>query len=133
MRRIPQQMASLKAGRWQIGVGHSLREKTLGIYGYGRIGSVVAGYGKAFGMKVLVWARAGSLDRARSDGYAVASSKEAFFSECDVISLHMRLVDATRGIVSAHDLARMKPSALLVNTSRAPLIEPGALIDALKN
>ena len=132
MRQVPQQMAALKAGKWQIGVGSSLRGKTLGIYGYGRIGSVVAGYGKAFGMNVVVWARAGSLERARSDGYAVAPSKEAFFSECDVISLHMRLVEGTRGIVTANDLARMKPTALLVNTSRAPLIAPGALIAALK-
>jgi D-3-phosphoglycerate dehydrogenase len=132
MREIPQQMAALKAGKWQIGVGNTVRGKTLGIYGYGRIGNVVAGYGKAFGMKVLVWARVASLERARSDGYATASSKEAFFSECDVISLHMRLVDATRGIVTAADLARMKPTALLVNTSRAPLIERGALLAALK-
>ena len=132
VRQIPQQMSALKAGKWQIGVGQGLRDKTLGIYGYGRIGSTVAGYGKAFGMKVLVWAREESLKRARSDGYAVASSKEAFFSECDVLSLHMRLVDATLGIVTASDLARMKPTALLVNTSRAPLIEPGALLSALK-
>ncbi len=132
MREIPQQMAALKAGKWQIGVGNSLHGKRLGIYGYGRIGSVVAGYGKPFGMDVLVWAREGSLERARSDGYAVARSKEAFFLECDVISLHMRLVEGTRGIVTADDLARMKPTALLVNTSRAPLIEPGALIAALR-
>src|SRR5947208_9938538 len=132
MREIPQQMAALKAGKWQIGVGNTLRDKTLGIYGYGRIGSVVAGYGKAFGMKVLVWARESSLARARADRYAVARSKEAFFERCDVISLHMRLVDATRGIVTAADLARMKPTALLVNTSRAPLIEPGALVTALR-
>ena len=132
MRQIPQQMAALKAGNWQIGVGHTLRGKTLGIYGYGRIGSVVAGYGKAFGMKVLVWAREASLARAQADGYAAAKSKEAFFEECDVISLHMRLVDATRGIVTAADLARMKPTALIVNTSRAPLIEPGALVNALR-
>jgi D-3-phosphoglycerate dehydrogenase len=132
MRQIPQQMASLKAGRWQIGVGETLRGKTLGIYGYGRIGSVVAGYGKAFGMNVLVWAREASLARARSDGYSTAASKNAFFEECDVISLHMRLVDATRGIVTVADLARMKPASLLVNTSRAPLIEPGALVHALQ-
>jgi D-3-phosphoglycerate dehydrogenase len=132
MRQVPQQMSALKAGKWQIGVGNSLHGKTLGIYGYGRIGSVVAGYGKAFGMNVLVWAREGSLERARSDGHAVAPGKEAFFSECDVISLHMRLVEATRGIVTAKDLARMKPTALLVNTSRAPLIERGALIAALE-
>jgi D-3-phosphoglycerate dehydrogenase len=133
MRQLPQQVAALKAGPWQVGVGHTLRGKTLGVYGYGRIGSVVAGYGKAFGMNVRVWARSGSRERARSDGYGVARSKEAFFSQCDVISLHMRLVDATRGIVTARDLARMKPTALLVNTSRAPLIEPGALVAALKS
>jgi D-3-phosphoglycerate dehydrogenase / 2-oxoglutarate reductase len=132
MRQIPQQMSSLKAGKWQIGVGTTLRDKTLGIYGYGRIGSVVAGYGKVFGMKVMVWAREASLAKARADGHAVARSKESFFEECDVITLHMRLVAATRGIVRAGDLARMKPTALIVNTSRAPLIEPGALVDALR-
>jgi D-3-phosphoglycerate dehydrogenase len=132
MRQVPQQMAALKAGKWQIGVGNDLRGKTLGIYGYGRIGSVVAGYGKAFGMNILVWAREGSLNQARSDGYATARSKEQFFSDCDVLSLHMRLIDATRGIVTGQDLARMKPTALLVNTSRAGLIEPGALLAALK-
>ena len=132
MREIPQQMASLKAGHWQIGVGHTVRGKTLGIYGYGRIGAVVAGYGKAFGMNVLVWAREKALEKARADGYATAASKEAFFEQCDVLSLHMRLVDATRGIVKAKDLARMKPTALLVNTSRAPLIEPNALVNALR-
>jgi D-3-phosphoglycerate dehydrogenase len=131
-RQIPQQMAALQAGRWQIGVGSTLRDKTLGIYGYGRIGSVVAGYGRAFGMTVLVWARDSSRARAASDGHEVALSKEAFFEECDVLSLHMRLVDETRGLVTAADLARMKPSGLLVNTSRAPLIEPGALVDALR-
>jgi D-3-phosphoglycerate dehydrogenase / 2-oxoglutarate reductase len=132
MRQIPQQMASLQAGTWQIGVGTTLREKTLGIYGYGRIGSVVAGYGEAFGMKVLIWARPATLDQARADGYATAASKEAFFETCDIISLHMRLVPATRHIVTAGDLARMKPTALLVNTSRAPLIEPDALVNALR-
>jgi D-3-phosphoglycerate dehydrogenase len=125
-------MASLKAGHWQIGVGNTLRGKTLGIYGYGRIGAVVAGYGKAFGMNVLVWAREKALEKARVDGYATAAGKAAFFEQCDVVSLHMRLVDATRGIVKAEDLARMKPTALLVNTSRAPLIEPNALVNALR-
>src|SRR5450631_3752723 len=125
-------MASLQAGHWQIGVGHTLRGKTLGIYGYGRIGAVVAGYGRAFGMRVLVWAREPALARARADGYEMAAGKDEFFESCDVISLHMRLVDATRGIVTASDLARMKPSALLVNTSRAPLIEPSALVNALR-
>jgi D-3-phosphoglycerate dehydrogenase len=132
MRAIPQQMAAMKAGNWQIGVGHTLRGKTLGIYGYGRIGAVVAGYGRAFGMKVSVWAREPALAQARADGYEIADSKAAFFEQCDVLSLHMRLVDATRGIVTSGDLARMKPTALLVNTSRAPLIEPGALVNALR-
>jgi D-3-phosphoglycerate dehydrogenase / 2-oxoglutarate reductase len=133
MRQLPQQVAALKDGRWQLDLGHTLRGKTLGVYGYGRIGSVVANYGKAFGMNVWVWARESSRGRARNDGSTVAPSKEALFAECDVISLHMRLVDATRGIVTANDLARMKPTALLVNTSRAGLIEPGALVAALKN
>jgi D-3-phosphoglycerate dehydrogenase len=132
VRKIPQQMESLKAGKWQMGVGTTLRGKTLGIYGYGRIGGVVASYGRAFGMNVQVWARPQTLEAARKDGYTTAASKEAFFAECDVISLHMRLVDATRHIVKAADLARMKPTALLVNTSRAPLIEPGALAEALR-
>jgi D-3-phosphoglycerate dehydrogenase len=131
-RQIPQQMNALRAGKWQIGVGSSLRGKTLGVYGYGRIGAVVAGYARAFGMKVLVWARDASLARARADGYVAAPSREAFFGECDIISLHMRLNEATRGIVNAGDLARMKPTALIVNTSRAALIEPGALVHALK-
>jgi D-3-phosphoglycerate dehydrogenase len=132
MRHIPQQVAALKAGVWQTGVFHTLRGKTLGIFGYGRIGAVVAGYGKAFGMNVLVWAREASLERARADGYATAASKAQFFTDVDVLSLHMRLVDATRGIVKAADLAQMKPSSLLVNTSRAGLIEPGALVDSLR-
>ena len=131
VRQIPQQMSSLKAGRWQIGVGTSVRGKTLGIFGYGRIGGAVAGVGKAFGMNVLVWAREASRERARADGYDSAPSKAEFFEQCDVITLHMRLVDATRGIVTAEDLARMKPTALIVNTSRAPLIAPGALVEAL--
>ena len=133
MRQLPQQMAALRAGKWQIGVGSTLRGKTLGIFGYGRIGAVVAGYGKAFGMDVVVWAREDSRARAAADGYRVASGKEAFFAACDVVSLHMRLVPATRGIVTRDDLARMKPSALLVNTSRAGLVAPGALVAGLRN
>ena len=132
MRQIPQAMYALRAGTWQIGVGNSVRGKTLGIYGYGRIGAAVAGYGKAFGMNVLVWAREPSRQRAAADGYQAAPSKHAFFESCDVISLHMRLVKETRGIVTRNDLSCMKPTALLVNTSRAPLIEPGALVDALR-
>jgi D-3-phosphoglycerate dehydrogenase len=132
-RQIPQQMAALREGTWQIGVGSTLRGRTLGIFGYGRIGSVVAGYGRAFGMRVIVWARPQSLERARADGYETAADKAAFFSACDVLSLHMRLVDATRGIVGPDDLARMKASAILVNTSRAELIRSGALDAALAN
>jgi D-3-phosphoglycerate dehydrogenase len=132
VRQIPQQMESLKRGNWQIGVGYTLRGKTLGIFGYGRIGVAVAGYAKAFGMNVLVWAREKSREQARADGYAVASDKAVFFAQCDVLSLHMRLVDATRGIVTAEDLARMKPTALIVNTSRAGLIAKGALESALR-
>src|SRR5690349_24343468 len=131
-RMIPQQVASLKAGNWQFGVGSTIRGKTLGIYGYGRIGAVVAGYARAFGMRVLVWAREPAMAKARSDGHDTAASKAAFFQQCDYISLHMRLVDATRGIVKADDLARMKPSSILVNTSRAGLIAPGALVEALR-
>jgi len=132
-RQIPQQMRSLQQGSWQIGVGHTLRGKTLGIHGYGRIGAAVAGYGRAFGMNVLVWARDASRQRARDEGYETAASREALYEQSDVVSLHMRLVSATRGIVTAADLQRMKPSALLVNTSRAGLIEPGALVAALRS
>jgi len=132
MRDIPRQVASLKTGGWQSGVGRSLRRKTLGIYGYGRIGQMVAGYGTAFGMNVLVWARPDSLSRARADDRTTAESKESFFETCDVLCLHMRLVPATRGIVTRDDLRRMKPTALFVNTSRAGLIEPGALVEALR-
>jgi D-3-phosphoglycerate dehydrogenase len=131
-RMIPQQVASLKAGHWQFGVGSTVRGKTFGVYGYGRIGAVVAGYAKAFGMKVMVWAREPAMAKARDDGHESATSKAAFFEQCDFISLHMRLVDATRGIVRAEDLARMKPTATLVNTSRAGLIEPNALANALR-
>jgi D-3-phosphoglycerate dehydrogenase / 2-oxoglutarate reductase len=132
MRRIPQQMNALRAGKWQTEIGRTLLGKTLGIYGYGRIGGVVASYGRAFGMKVVAWGRQPSLARAVADGYEAADDKTAFFSTCDVLSLHMRLVDATRGIVTASDLGAMKPTSLLVNTSRAGLIESGALVDALR-
>jgi D-3-phosphoglycerate dehydrogenase / 2-oxoglutarate reductase len=132
LRRIPQEAAGLRAGRWQSSVGLGLHGRTLGIYGYGRIGAVVAGYGKAFGMKVLVWAREASLAKARADGHAAATSKEALFEQSDVLSLHLRLVDATRGVVGRGDLARMKTTALLVNTSRAGLIAEGALETALR-
>jgi D-3-phosphoglycerate dehydrogenase / 2-oxoglutarate reductase len=132
MRRIPQQVAAMKLGQWQTGVGRSLRGKILGIYGYGRIGRVVAGYGRAFGMKVAILARPGNSQIAAADGFEVAGSKPEFFAECDVLSLHMRLVAETREIVSLNDLLRMKPTALLVNSSRAGLIAPGALVTALQ-
>ena len=131
-REIPQNVAGLKAGKWQTGIGNTLRGKTLGIYGYGRIGGAVAKVGVAIGLEILVWSREASRDKARAEGYAVAASKEAFFAECDVLSLHMRLVDATRGIVKRADLMRMKPTAIFVNTSRAGLLEEGALVEALK-
>ena len=133
MRQIPQQMASLRAGNWQCGVGRTVRGKTLGIYGWGRIGGAVAEYARAFGMNVLVWAREASRQRARKDGWDAAASKEEFFERCDIVSLHMRLLDATRGIVTEADLRRMKPDALIVNTSRAGLIAPGALVSALRS
>ena len=131
MRQIPQQAYALRGGQWQTGVGHTLRGRTLGIHGYGRIGATVAGYGRAFGMRVLVWAREASMARARADGHDVASSAREFYASCDVVSLHMRLVKETRSIVRKDHLLCMKPAALLVNTSRAQLIEPGALVDAL--
>lgn len=131
-RAIPQQMASLRAGTWQCGVGRSLRGRTLGIHGWGRIGRAVAEYGRAFGMRVIVWAREESRARAAAEGFETAPDRAAFYSECDVLSLHMRLVEATRHGITAEDLARMKPDALLVNTSRAGLIAPGALVDALR-
>ena len=131
-RQLPQQVAALKAGRWQIGVGSTLGGKTLGIYGYGRIGAAVAGYGRAFGMRVVIWSGPESRARAVADGYEVAASREDFFNSADVVSLHVRLYPATRGMVTADDLARMKPTAILINTSRAGLIAPGALVDALR-
>lgn len=133
MRQIPQQMASLQAGNWQLAPGKSLRGRTIGIFGYGRIGRAVADYANAFGMKVVFWASEQSRIRAREDGMTVAESKQDFFSRCDVITLQLRLYDSTRGIVTGNDLAQMKPDALLVNTSRAPLIEEGALVSALKS
>jgi D-3-phosphoglycerate dehydrogenase len=132
VRQIPQQVAALRAGTWQTGVGTTLRGKTLGVFGYGRIGRVVADYGRAFGLHVLVWGRPESRQTAEDDGLEVAESLDAFFATSDVVSLHLRLVDATRGIVTTDALGLMKPTALLVNTSRAGLIEPGALVQALR-
>ncbi len=133
MREIPQHMQSFRDGKWQYGVSQSLRHKTLGVYGYGRIGKEILRYGEVFGMNTLVWASEGSRERARADGVDVAGSREEFFEKCDVISLHVRLYPATHGIITADDLARMKPTALIVNTSRSLLIEPGALVTALQN
>lgn len=140
-RRLPQYIANLKAGQWQtvsaapernFRLGVALKGRTLGIWGYGKIGRMLAGYGKAFGMQVLVWGSQGSREQAARDGCRSAGSQEELFSESDVLSLHLRLVDATRGIVTAQDLGRMKPDALFVNTSRAELVEPGALEAALR-
>lgn len=143
LRRLPAYMANLYAGRWQqsvpprpgaplAGLGESLHGKTLGIWGYGRIGQLVAGYGRAFGMQVQVHGRAASLQAAAADGLVAVEDKRAFFASSDVLSLHLRLTDATRGGVTATDLAAMQPTALLVNTSRAELIAPGALATALQ-
>ena len=132
MRQIPQQMESLKAGNWQMGVGHSVRHKTMGIWSYGRLGKAVAGYAKAFGMDVQVWGGEQSCAAAVADGFRKADSREAFFATSDVVCLLVRLYPATRGMFKASDLALMKPDSLLVNTSRAPLIEEGALYEALK-
>jgi D-3-phosphoglycerate dehydrogenase len=133
MRGLPRQVASCKAGEWQAGVGRSLIGKTLGLYGYGRIAKVVARYGAAFDMRILVWASPQSRQAAHDDGLEVAAGKADFFAKSDVLSLHMRLVPATRAIVKRADLQAMKPGALLVNTSRAGLIEPGALVAALRD
>jgi D-3-phosphoglycerate dehydrogenase len=132
VRRIPQEMIAMRAGKWQAySIGTGLRGKTLGILGYGKIGAVVAGYGRAFGMNVIAWGRPSTLEKAKADGYTPAASREAFFADADVVSIHVRLIDATRGMVTAEDLGRMKPSAVFVNTSRAGLVVPGALEAAL--
>jgi D-3-phosphoglycerate dehydrogenase / 2-oxoglutarate reductase len=133
MRNIPFESAALRAGRWQSTIGPGLRGRTLGIYGFGRLGSMVAQIGAAFGMKLLVWGRQGSLERAAAEGFAVAASKQALFEQSDVLSLHLRLNADTTGLIGPDDLARMKPTALLVNTSRAELIQPGALVAALQS
>ena len=132
MRRIPQQMTSLRSGHWQESVGHTLAGRTLGLFGYGRIAEVVSGYGRAFGMPVLVWARPESRARASAAGLEVALGKQELFERSDVLSVHLRLVAETRGIVTADDLARMQSTSLFVNTSRAGLVESGALVDALR-
>lgn len=143
MRRLPQYIGNLKHGAWQqsglkalsmppnFGLGMVLKGKTLGLWGYGKIGRLVAGYGRAFGMEVQVWGSEASRLAAQSDGYRAAESREAFFESSDVLSLHLRLCEATRGLITPEDLARMKPTALFVNTSRAELVTDGALVSAL--
>ena len=143
MRRLPQYIANLKHGAWQqsglktasmppnFGIGMKLEGKTLGVWGYGKIGQRIASYGRAFGMQVTVWGSESSRDKARADGHLPAPTREAFFEVCDVLSVHLRLVPATRGIVTMDDLSRMKPTALFVNTSRAELLTEGALVSAL--
>jgi D-3-phosphoglycerate dehydrogenase len=143
MRRLPQYIGNLKHGAWQqsglkaagmppnFGIGSVLRGKTLGIWGYGKIGQLLAGYGRAFGMQVLVWGREASREKARADGLLAADSREDFFAQCDVLTVHLRLNDETRSIVTLEDLSRMKPTALFVNTSRAELLQEGALVSAL--
>lgn len=132
LRSIPREVQRMKDGKWQGSVGTGLNGRTLGIYAFGKIGSIVARVGKAFGMRVVCWGREGSTGRAREAGFEVAASREAFFAEADVLCIHLPLNAETRGIVKAQDLARMKPAALIVNTSRAPIIESGALVEALK-
>ena len=143
MRRLPQYIGNLKHGAWQqsglkaasmppnFGLGLVLRGRMLGIWGYGRIGQLVAGYGRAFGMQVVVWGSEASRSKALADGHAAAASREAFFEQCDVLSVHLRLSDSTRGLITLDDLASMKPTALFVNTSRAELVEEIALVSAL--
>jgi D-3-phosphoglycerate dehydrogenase / 2-oxoglutarate reductase len=131
-RRLPAQMAALRAGQWQLAPGQTLAGRTLGIYGYGKIGRQVAGYARAFGMRVVWWGSDAGRARAQADGEVVAPNREAFFVGADFVTLHLRLVPETRGIVTAADLSRMKPTATLVNTSRAGLVEPGALLAAVR-
>jgi D-3-phosphoglycerate dehydrogenase / 2-oxoglutarate reductase len=131
-RHLPQEVQALKDGQWQTTLGQGLSGRTLGVYAYGRIGSIMARVGQAFGMNVVCWGREGSLARAREAGFKVASSREEFFEQADVVTLHLQLNKETQGIVKASDLARMKKDSLLVNTSRAPIIEAGALVSALK-
>lgn len=132
MRGLPGQMASVKAGRWQSGVGKTLRGRRLGLYGYGRIAKAVATYADAFGMETVWWASEAGRKRAQAEGARVAENRAAFFASCDVISVHLRLNDQTRGIISFDDLNQMSSESLFVNTSRAGLVTTDALIHALE-
>jgi D-3-phosphoglycerate dehydrogenase len=131
MRKIPQQMNHMRAGKWQLGVGKTIHGRTLGLYGYGRIAKIVEGYAKAFGMNVIWWGSEDGRARAAADGKTIADSREAFFAIPDVVSIHVRLKPATKGTITAHDLGQMRPDAVFVNTSRAGLIEDGAMLTAL--
>jgi D-3-phosphoglycerate dehydrogenase len=130
-RKIPQAIDDMKRGLWQTNIGSSLHGQTIGIWGYGKIGKMIAGYAKAFGMKIMVWGSESSRKTATGEGLLAAGSKQQFFGSADIITLHLRLVDQTKGIVTAEDLSLMKPTSILVNTSRAELIEEGALLNAL--
>lgn len=133
LRHIPEEVERLKQGKWQDTLGRGVYGRTLGVYAYGRIGSVVANVGRAFGMKVVCWGREGSMAKARDAGFDIAPSREAFFESSDIVSIHLPLNKETRGLVTRQDLGRMKPTALFVNTSRAPIVEKGALVEALKS
>ena len=132
LRKLVEEVERLKSGQWQGYLGDQLAGKGLGVYGFGRIGKQVCHLGKAFGAKPLVWGRQSSLQNAKSDGFSVALSKEIFFSTSDIVCLQLRLNPQTQGIVTAADLALMKPTSIIVNASRAELIAPGALEQALK-
>ncbi len=132
MRHIPREVAALRTGGWLSTLGTEVNGRTLGIYAYGNIGSIVAGVGRAFGMRVMCWGRGASMEKARAAGYEIPASREAFFEESDIVSLHMPLRPDSRGVVTPVDLARMKPTALLVNVSRGALVGDQALADALK-
>ena len=133
LRDLCRHAMALREGRWESSLGQNLHGRTLGVFGYGRVGQLVAGYGKAFGMRVLIWGRDATLARARQDGFETASSREAFFSEADVLTLHLRLCAQTRHLIDERDLALMKPTALFVNTARAELVAPGALANAMRS
>lgn len=132
VRNIPTEVRNMEEGRWQTTCGTGLQDKTLGVYAYGKIGSVVAQVGRAFGMRVICWGRDGSTTRAKAAGFEIASSREAFFASSDILTIHLPLNKDTRGLITAEDLARMQPTARIVNTSRAPIIVDGALVAALK-
>lgn len=131
LRLVPQAIRGMLDGKWQVNIGHCIQGKTIGIWGYGKIGKRIAAYGQAFGAHIMVWGSGNSRKQAHLDGHVAAESKEVFFREADIITLHLRLNESTRSIVQAQDLQLMKPTAAIINTARAELIEPGALIESL--